>query len=289
MEKLLSFLFRNSHMKPQIGFAGMDKVGRLWLPGVKQVPCERVVELMGLPFKGCTQLAFESWWRPVGGQPGEVCWFGLDIDKHDNEHVDLREWAAEFVQEHPVSMVRTSCGGHGLHMIWILREPVSCDNYNAGPLVKRLCAPYKRLVEDMGVEVCQANRRMFWLVGGKNETIHESDYMVELEDAVIEPLAADRGSAVNPNVTPSVRRYLDLFQEHKVLGRVGEKNPVYVGDAVTALRSIGEHVETRSSMRGNRQINGYIDIEGHRISLWSYADGHVIWNFDDIGAMFNED
>lgn len=289
MEKLLSFLFRNSVMKPQIGFAGTDKVGKLWLPGVRQMPGERVVELMGLPFRGCTQLAFESWWKPVGGQQGEVCWFGLDIDKHDNEHVDLIEWAGKFVRQQPVSMVRTSCGGRGLHMIWVLDRPIACDNHSAGPLVKRLCAPYKHTVEEHGIEVCQANRRMFWLVGGRNETIHESDYVVELGDTIPELRSGNPNSAPTLNITPSIQRYVDLLQERKVLGQVGVKNPVYVGDAVTALRSIGERVETRSSMRGNGQTNGYVDIEGHRISLWSYADGHVIWNFDDIGAMFNED
>ena len=57
---------------------------------------------------------------------------------------------------------------------------------------------------------------------------------------------------------------------------------------MAALREIGENVSTKSSMRGNGQVNGYVDILGNRIALWSYADGHVIWNYDDIGSMFDD-
>ena len=290
MNKLLDKLFGRTGMKPQIGFAGSDKVGRLWLPGKKPIQMEQVSNLMQLPYQGCTQLAFPDWFGVVDGQECEVCWVGLDIDSDDNPSIDLVKWAEGFVTQNSVSMVRTSCGGSGLHMIWILERPVSAaDTHVAGRIVKSLAAPYKKIVNDLGIHVCQANRRMFWLCGGKNRTIYESDYVVELKDTLNHYETTYSSPAVGLDISPSIQKWIDLFRERKVLsGQIQKSNPVYVGDAVAALRELGENVPTKSYMRGNGQVNGYVDILSCRIALWSYADGHVIWSYDDVEAMLNE-
>lgn len=290
MEQLINKLFGRTKLKPQVGFAGSDKVGRLWLPGKTPVNTESLSILMKLPYRGCTQLAFEDWWHVVDDQKCEVCWFGLDIDSDDNPGIDLIQWAGEFAASNSISLIRTSCSGTGLHMIWILDKPMEAANNSvAGRIVKSLAAPFKRIVEDLGIHVCQANRRMFWLDGGKNTTIYESEHMVELKDTLTQYVQAYSSPAVGLDISPAIQRYVDELRKRKVLPpEVGRSNPVYVGDAVAALREIGENVSTKSSMRGNGQVNGYVDILSNRIALWSYADGHVIWNYDDIGSMFDD-
>lgn len=287
MDKVLKFLFRNAPegSKPQLGWADRTKVGKLWLPGKGAAKPGEITRFMQLPYRGCTQLVFENWWNAAGSQTCWVCWVGLDIDSDDNPEINLVKWAKKFVAANPTSMVRLSCGGSGLHMIWVLKEPIQTNNHGAGMIVKNIAAKYKRLAEADGIHVCQANRRMFWLDGGKNQTIYESDFMLELEEVITESMEVSRSNELM-DISPSIQRYIDQLAERRVFrSQIGKSNPVYVGDAVAALRDIGERVDTVSRMRGNGQVNGYIDIEGHRISLWSYADGHVIWNYDDVGAM----
>jgi hypothetical protein len=287
MQKVIDFLFgRASEYKPQLGFAGRDKVGRLWLPGKQAADMSRVATDMALPLAGCTQLAFEDWFKPADSQACVVCWVGLDIDSDDNE-VNLIRWAEDFVTRNPVSMIRTSCGGTGLHMIWVLETPIKTSNVGAGQIVKNIAANYKRLAEADGIHVCQANRRMFWLFGGQNQTIYESDFVLSLTDIV--DVAANRPTTnCLPELSPKIREYVDKLHNGRVFkGCIGKSNPIYIGDAVRTLREMGERVETRSKMSGNGQVNGYIDIEGHRLSLWSYADGHVIWSYTDVGALIN--
>jgi len=291
MEALLSKIFRNSPAgyKPQIGFAGKDKVGKLWLPGKKRADSSKITRDMNLPICGCTQLSFKDWFAPAGEQDCYVCWVGLDIDADDNPGISLVQWADKFVQVHPTSMVRLSCGGSGLHMIWILAEPIKTTNAGAGRIIKNIAQIYKSLAEADGIHVCQANRRMFWLSGGKNQTIYESDFVLKLENIVSSVVSEEPKASIALDITPGIQKYVNLLTEKKVFrSQISQSNKVYVGDAVSALRELGETVKTKSRMRGNGHINGYIDIKHNSISLWSYADGHVIWAYTDLEDMFDD-
>jgi hypothetical protein len=79
-----------------------------------------------------------------------------------------------------------------------------------------------------------------------------------------------------------------LFVSKKILpAHPGKSTPIYIGDVVAVLHEAGEAVKTASSCSGNGNVNGYIDISPNQISVWSYADGHTIWSYQDIRGLFN--
>jgi hypothetical protein len=290
MEELLRFLFSRSGRKPQIGFAGRDKKAWLWLPGKKKDTLEDMQRKMGsAPIQGCTQLAYDSWWHPADEQNCEVCWFGLDIDKDDNPDVDLLVWSVGFARKHKAAMVRYSCSGQGIHMMWVLKTPFPCTPRTAGSIVKSMARGPKMAAEADGVHVCQANRRMFWLTGGKNKTIYTSNEKIQVAIVEIAPLSEDVTKVKgNLKVTDKVMKFVNIFQDAGVLGQaIQAKNNIYVGSAVEALRKAGETVYTKSGCSGNGHANGHIDILGNKICLWAYADGHVIWNYEDVEDMLS--
>ena len=287
IDTLCNFLFSQTDKKPQIGFAGKDKKAWLWLPGKTEYPTEEISKKMQAPIKGCTQLAFDSYFSNSEDQNCEVCWFGLDIDKDDNEEIDLLVWAIKFAQKNKAAMVRYSCSGEGIHLMWKLENPIPCTNQSAGYIVTSIAKPYKLAAEAEGIHVCQANRRMFWLTGGKNKTIYTSTEMLDINMNTA-GFTKQREVQQKIQVTDKVQKYIDILKDAGVLhGDIKASNQIYVGDAVKALRDAGEKVYTKSSCSGNGQVNGYIDILGHRISLWAYADNHTIWSYDDVEEMLS--
>lgn len=272
-ETLVDWLFGKATLRPQLGFAGKDKRAWLWLPGAKSIEYEKVTRIIeSAPLKGCTQLAYADIFKPTAGQRCEIAWVGLDIDAEDNPATDLT------ALEYPgASMVRTSCSGQGIHLIYRLEQPILCTHETANRIIKQITAP---LVEALGtIKVCKADRRMFWLFGGKNQILSQTD----------ERLAVGQLPVLQSN-TPSTELLIavtPLIAEWA--GKLGvgirKSTPVYVGDIIKRLGEMGEVIRTKSSMRGNGQVNGYIDITPTSISLWSYADGHVIWNLTDVEAL----
>ena len=272
-DELVDWLFDRSSLRPQLGFAGKDKRAWCWLPGAKKFRPETAVRAIEkAPLRGCTQLAYANIFAPMAGQRCEICWVGLDIDAEDNPATDLT------ALDYPgASMVRTSCSGRGVHVIYRLAEPILCTHETANRIVKSITAP---LVEALGpIKVCKADRRMFWMVGGENRIISLTDERLAAQIAPViqsntpinEPLIA---------VTPLIAEWAG-----KLKVGIRKSTPCYVGDIIKRLADAGEIVQTRSSMRGNGQINGYIDITPTSIALWSYADGHVIWNLTDVEAF----
>ena len=284
MEQLLKYLFRHSSGKPQLGFAGQDKRAWLWLPGQSELKKNMKYIIEKAPLRGCTQVSYDDWFEKASGQDCEVCWFGLDIDQEDNL-VDLIKWSKDFSVRHKVSMIRSSCSGKGIHMIWVLAKPVYCSHEQSSKIVKQLAEKKKELVEAEGIHVCQANKRMFWLVGGKNASVYISNFEESSTSVLKMPELEKQQYPVNFKITAGVEKFVSMFQSHGLLNNPAEHNKVYVGDVVNALRGFGETVYTKSSCSGNGQTNGYIDIQGHTISLWSYADGHTIWNYTDLEGL----
>ena len=279
--RLVDWLFENTKLRPQLGFAGADKRAWLWLPGRKRPDHATVTRAIErAPLRGCTQVAYESVFEPMAGQRCEVCWVGLDIDAEDNPGIDLT--AIDFPFD--CSMVRTSCSGKGIHVIYRLFKPVSCTHETAGKVVVSLTAALVEYMWARGLKVCKADRRMFWLAGGNNRTLFVSPHTLH-----------PTFKATVIRATTVVRELLGVsdevlaWAEKLGLADVKKSNPCYVGDVVDLLRSHGEKVTTQSSMRGNGQINGYLDVTQFSISLWSYADGHVIWSYTDVEGMLNAD
>ena len=272
-EELIDWLFDRATLRPQLGFAGKDKRAWLWLPGAKPIQYEKVTRAIeSAPLRGCTQLAYANLFEPMAGQRCEIAWVGLDIDAEDNPATDLTSL------DYPLaSMVRTSCSGRGVHVIYRLAEPILCTHETANRIVKSITAP---LVEALGtIKVCKADKRMFWLFGGNNRILAQSDERLAVN---LTPIAPGNMPTNEPliAVTPLIAEWAG-----KLGVSIRKSTPVYIGDIIKRLAEMGEVVRTKSSMRGNGQVNGYIDITPTSISLWSYADGHVIWNLTDVEAL----
>lgn len=273
--ELIEWLFEKATMRPQLGFAGRDKRAFCWIPGKAAANTEVISRSVNAPLRGATQLAYENWFAPMAGQRCEIVWVGLDIDADDNPMTDLAG-----INYPGASMVRTSCGGQGVHVIYRLDKPVACTHETAGRIVKLITAP---LVEQLGsIHVCKADRRMFWLWGGANQVLKQTDdllaasYPVELATQV---QMVGRGEHVEP--TPLIKDWCAKLG----LTEFRRSTPIYVGDVVELLRVHGEVVKTKSQCRGNGQLNGYLDLTPTSISLFAYADGHTIWSLTDVEAL----
>jgi hypothetical protein len=275
-DELIDWLFEKTSLKPQLGFAGADKRAWLWLPGKGLPKHETVTRAMkNAPLKGCTQLAYEDWFKPMAGQRCEICWVGLDIDAEDNPGVDLT------AIDYSASMVRTSCSGKGIHAIYRLAEPIACTHETANQIIKHITAP---LVKQLSVQVCKADRRMFWMCGGENRIVGCSDQLLEVnigELALWSAVQEIQKPQVELVVTPLIQDWLTKLG----VAYPRKSIPIYIGSVVECLRGLGEKVETKSACSGNGQVNGYLDITPTSIRLWSYADGFAIWNFTDVEAL----
>jgi hypothetical protein len=282
---VIEWLFKKAggDWKPQLGWADETKRALLWLPGNKAAPgVERIQQVIQeSAYSGCTQCAFQSWTRVQIGQRCLVCWVGIDVDE---EPIDDDKLVAYLRSFH--ASLRSSRSGFGRHILVRLDTPVECAYEHAGSVVRTLAEPIAESVRESGHKVCKADRRMFWLTGGEQQWLFRDEQFWD------NPELIDLGSPVDAPPVPvgpvgsGVESWLRLFRERGLVRRdCGVHNAVYVGDFVATLRSAGQTVHTRSTCRGNGQVNGYLDVRPGYIGLWSYADGHVIWCYQDEMAL----
>lgn len=264
----------------QLAFGRADKTATLWLPG-KKTPetAERLIRTAAIG--GCTQRAYLDPMLPMQGQPCWVCWVGLDIDDTSPEQTAL-------VRQKLGSLwsIRTSHSGNGLHAIARLDKPVFCQTSQSQSVVKRITAWTVATLEGAGVQVCKADCRVFWLVGGKQQWLHKTDEFLSLAEQPTLPPAASSVPAeqvVNTvECLPGIRLWCERFAAAGVLRSIHRHQTCYLDDALKCLEKHGEFArKTKSGRRGNKQPNAYIDISEDSIQLWSYADGCVLWSYED--------
>lgn len=292
-KELVSWLFDKTLYYPQLGFAGKDKKAWLWLPGDKLKPLSDIKRIIRTaPIRGCSQLAYrDSYSPPSKQQICEICWVGLDIDDDDNPDLFLPQIGAQenFRKRLGASCIRTSCSGKGIHVIFKLDKPIECLTTSANSIIKRITAEKVSLCEKLGIQVCKADRRMFWLTGGRNYMLSidkEATLAVDIKNLPEEP----RTKNIEPELTETFEVTPTIKQWATSLGLqfIRRSNPVYVGDVVKLLREAGEKVITRSPCSGNGQTNGFLNVTRHSISLFAFADGRVIWNFTDVRGYLND-
>lgn len=291
-ENLVEWLFATRPLGsvPQLGVADESKRALIWLPGKAAKPAGTTIRSDAAKYLGSTQLSFENHHDAMDVQRSWVCWAGVDIDGADNPSFKthrLIELVCEATTDLAVS-VRLSCGGRGVHVIQRLAYSVAIPAYPArgmkSSVLKSLNRPAVERVEAAGIHVCKSDCRMFWLWGGANAWVMQTDVLTNARDAVAEHVQAVEacggevrpaldGGAVDPFVGEWLRR-LNV-----------RPGPVYVGDVIARLRALGETVNTRSPMSGNGQVNGYIDVRPGEVGLWSYADGRTIWRIVDDERM----
>lgn len=260
------------------GWARADKKALVWSPGRRPLGQRDLdAAIRGAAYGGFTQVAWESWDKPVQEQSvAQVCWFGIDVDldQFDERTVGRIEGCM------PQASIRTSCGGSGLHAL-VRITPFDIRSNLVGAALKALCRPWVYALGAVGVQVCSSGYRQFWLVGGENRWIVRRDQVISVEPppvgCVTIPVSAPDLGEYEPGVAGWVQRFADAG-----IRLSPGSNPIYVGTVVDLLRRAGETVHTRSGMRGNGQINGYVDLARDSISLWAYADGHRIWTWDEV-------
>lgn len=277
--ELVDWLFEGAKMCPQLAFAGKNKRAWVWLPGKDKVNYEKLAyAFQNAPLRGCSQIAYENIFSPMAGQRCEIVFVSLDIDADDNPGIDLT------AQLYPqASMVRTSGSGLGVHVIYRLVEPIACTNETCGVIIKRITAPLVAELERRGIHVCKSCKHLVWMIGGKNRIISQFEcrLLPDIEPQVLHNITAPVIGRGDIHPCESVVKWAaDLG-----LPACKRSTPIYVGDIVNRLRARGERVTTKSSCRGNGGINGYLDIDDYSISLFAYADGHIIWNYTDVEAM----
>lgn len=279
---------------PQMGFAGSNKVAKLWLPGRKATSASYANSVArGCSVYGLSQLAFQSPLDSMVGQKVLVCWIGIDIDAKDNPGIDL---TAEKQLWEGATMARTSCGGKGLHLFYRLDKPVEAVYGSHQSIVKTLASPMVKRIYDLGIVVDKADGRLFWVVGGKNSTIYLADdaELLVPEDLAEKLTVTNRGLCGIINFDNPEGFNGGLVEGGKVSGSVAElalalglaprqqRVSMYLGDIVPRLRALGEVVETKSTMRGNGEVNCVMTVAADSLELFSFTDSSIIWNFDDI-------
>lgn len=292
MFKVIDWLFDSAPEGwfAQTGFARADKRALIWLPGRKtrtQGQAERALAASSLV--GCTQLAFPAPFVPVSAPENAeclICWVGLDIDGDENA-LTLPEMVCKLRELCPGASLRLSQGGEGVHVLYRLAEPLKCRPNQANAIIRRINHATVEAVELGGIKVCKADRRLFWLSGGKNEWTHQTEERIEAKISLAaysspEPVAPQ---PVPQGYSPEISQWIARFQKAGVLRDVKAHNLIYVGDAVKVLKACGVKVKTKSGCSGNGQVNGYIDIGPDSISLWAYADGFRIWAFSDVESV----
>jgi len=262
---------------PQTGGATVTKKAVWWRPG------KRIHKIVPTPLTGCTQLAFPPETQIAEGQCA-VCWLGIDVDL-DNP---LTLGQLYHLQDLDCS-IRSSSGGTGVHLIWRLAEPVLCNYSQSNQIVKQLLKRPREQVEEI-VPVCSADRRMFWLEGGKNLWLHNTDAQI---DRVQIYAAMTEGQELRPEpvvepmaLIPAIHAWIDRMVADKVLrGTVGKHNRIHLGTIVPWLRSQGETVNTKSGLSSEWHVNGHLDVYPDRLTLYSYADSRIIWSWTDADAI----
>ena len=259
---------------PQTGGATVTKKAVWWRPGKK------IHTIRPTPLTGCTQLAFPPETQIAEGHCA-VCWLGIDVDLDEPLTLDQ----LYRLQDLHCS-IRTSSGGTGVHLIWRLAEPTLCNYSQSNQLVKQLLQPFREQVEEF-LPVCSADRRMFWLEGGKNMWLYQTDKQlstpwnaIPAHPPIIEAYVADLP------IQPSVQQWVDGMVQDKVLrGAVGKHNRIHLGTIVPWLRSQGEIVNTVSGLSPEWHVNGHLDIYPDRLALYSYADSRIIWSWTDADSI----
>lgn len=291
-QSLCNWLFERmpQSWSPQIAFGGEGKVARRWIPGAKPLapdapPLSQVAA--GAKYLGVTNRAYHNYEQLMSEQFGFVCWLGWDIDSKHNPGVDLYS-LVERVDRATGGLVsvRTSCSGKGLHLIQRLARPVALPLGSPSRYYTAVCKilgmSVSRRLREQGVMVDKDDSRVFWMWGGDNRWLYQTDYLLDtkapdlsaIEDAM--PKAAQKQGTRVP-VSDWVRSWLSKLQV--------EPGPCYIGTLYDRLVALGESPVTCSSMSGNGDLNGYVDVGADWIQVWSYADHGPIWRAEDVDSL----
>lgn len=281
LNEIGDFLFEKAPpgWKPQKAYAKADKTALAWFPGNQHyLPEHEEYYSKQAALGGFSQLAFKDSYKPKQIECC-ICWVGLDLDADDNPDIDLKTILF------PESSMRTSRSGEGVHVMYRLEKPIFTTTAHANRIIKSITEQF-----DTGeYHICKRDRRMFWLVGGKQKWLQKSSILLKTPDIAPVSIHGNFEKATIEGVSPKVQEWLQWFlSKNLIFTPKSDSIRVYIGDCVNALKERGERVTTKSRMSGNGQVNGYLDISKNRIQLWSYPDGYAIWSYTDVCSELSE-
>lgn len=260
---------------PQFAVGRANKQALGWYPGKTVKHC-----IPKAPLAGFTQLGFQHQDRSVIGQPAKLCWLGMDID------VPVATPALESVlASWPEASARASTGGLGVHVIFRLAEPIDTTWQDSRRVVMKLTKP---LVQRCPFPVDKADRRIFWMVGGKNRWIRKSPAFYTPSEIPSIP-SSPSSETITPEslatLSPGVAGLLVRMIHDDIVTKAGNHIPCHAGTVIQWLRNQGWEVKTKSPMANEPHINAYLDVSQYDIRLWTYADHAEVWHWQDSEAM----
>ena len=294
--KIRQWLFERcpENWEPQVGFADVTKRALGWFPGRRalspgyQKKCER-----GAKFAGCTQVAF-----PVGTQTYKpedlcyLCWLGIDIDAKNQTSPDWENKLFNLVVNSFWSE-RFSSNGQGAHLLLRLASPVLAPARSVSQIIYHYSFPFLTTLSQNGITFDRCDKRLFWLVGGKNSwCMPNLDVFFDNPPALLSTINSPAlAPAPLTSTIPAPGSYCSEFQ--KVLTKLADagiklvpgSNRVYLGFVVPVLRKLGYNVQTKSAMSGNGNVNAIFNVGVYELSLFSFSDGHVIFTISDLDAF----
>jgi len=296
--ELIDWLFERApqNATAQVGVANKKKQAVGWYPGRKPSFLSIESAFSGCALAGATQLAFPSGTKVLpDGSIGWLSWVGMDIDDKDQVEDGWADFLPKIVPQ-PWS-IRTSSSGKGIHLVARLEDPIECVMEHGTALIRTLAGRLPTILKDAGIVIDKIDRRMFWFSGGAQKWIRRTDrflktpeflvegYLDEVDPANKLKLRRPQIGAPAPTdmvgVSDRMKEWLVKLHSADLPSSLGT-HQVYVGKVVPWLRAQNFPVKTVSRMRGNGTPNGYLEISRDRISLWSYADMHTIWEWSDI-------
>lgn len=290
----LQFLFPHlpANWVPQTGGADATKRAVWWYPG------RRNHTPLPTAFYGCTQLSFPDPEPVTPVTPCMIHWLGIDIDLDEPLPASTLAQLTVIPDLHdPASFlplsVRRSSGGIGLHLILRLVDPIPTVYQSSQAIIKALLAPVVKQIEELGVKVCSADRRMFWLWGGKNEWLVKQTrfWFPKVTGGhlpVTSPQLPVSSEKLDESNFPSA---LVPFLSRAIAAGVfrapvKHSNLIHVGTFIRFLQVEGiKPPPTRSTCSPEWHVNGFLDIQGTQVTLYSFADSKVIWSFEPVDSV----
>lgn len=177
----------------------------------------------------------------------------------------------------------------GLHLLFRTTPatnffPIGTKSNSA---IKTTLLPYRKLIETLGIAVCQANFRTFWLwTNGANRWYSKTDKQIDLvRSADTEIITGYQGTGTGKQVDTSEysergKKLIGLLQAARVLPEGNlqyQRNQIWVKQVFEALRGTEFEFQTLSPMRSlTWHSNGFIDISNLTIDIFTNADNKVV-------------
>lgn len=280
MKPLLDFLYpvtKAGYACPQFCLASLDKKCLAWYPGKKaSKPISLDNKLIGL-----TGRVYQTYDIPHDRQPFLLSWLAIDLD----DLTDKKGWL-DFIIEATKGQasVRTSQSGKGVHIIFRCNPVLFPVGYKVAPFIKGNLEYFVSRLQEGDPEffsVCRYDGQMFYLHGGKNEWLYQSQEFITLRSIKSKPSFHINNIEKEENGLPPLNnkgiKFLGILKERLPSFRLCPEQGVYIKELYQALKGSEFEFKTCSPMLSEQwHVNGNLKIKGFDLELYASADNRVI-------------